>query len=99
MHRNIVIACLLGALPGCLNPDISDEYPLTMEAEALDIGDGDEADEEATDEEADDEALDDQLDDELDDEEPDGDSDRDAPDRAAPDEDSRTRPRRGFVRR
>jgi hypothetical protein len=39
MHRYIVLAAL-GVLPACLNPDISDEYPLTLEAAALEIGDG-----------------------------------------------------------
>jgi hypothetical protein len=40
MYQRIVLASLLGALPACLNPDISDEYPLTMQAEALDVADG-----------------------------------------------------------
>jgi hypothetical protein len=40
MYRRIVLASLLGVLPACLNPDISDEYPLTMQAEALDVADG-----------------------------------------------------------
>jgi hypothetical protein len=40
LSRGVALVGLLGVVPACLNPDISDEYPLTMEAEALDIGDG-----------------------------------------------------------
>jgi hypothetical protein len=40
MHRTLVLAGLLGVFTACLNPDISDEYPLTTEAAALDFGDG-----------------------------------------------------------
>jgi hypothetical protein len=36
----ILLAALLGVQPACLNPDISDEYPLTMQAASLDVGDG-----------------------------------------------------------
>ena len=35
MHRYIALAGLLFA-PACLNPDISDEYPVTTESDALD---------------------------------------------------------------
>jgi len=40
MYHRVVLASLLGALPACLNPAISDEYPLTMQADALDVADG-----------------------------------------------------------
>jgi hypothetical protein len=56
------LAGLLGVVPACLNPDISDEYPLTMEAEALDVDDsGAELDESADEDESadDDEPTDD----------------------------------------
>lgn len=61
MYHRIVLASLLGALPACLNPDISDEYPLTMQAEALDVADaGTEGDESADEDDAsEDDALDD----------------------------------------
>jgi hypothetical protein len=36
----ILLAALLGVQPACLNPDISDEDPLTMQAAALEVGDG-----------------------------------------------------------
>jgi hypothetical protein len=53
MYHRIVLASLLGALPACLNPDISDEYPVTMRAEALDVTDGGvERDESADDDDA-----------------------------------------------
>jgi hypothetical protein len=76
VHR-IVLASLLAALPACLNPDISDEYPVTMEAEALDVGDGGELDEPADDESADDEPADE--DEPTDDDEPARDEGRPAP--------------------
>lgn len=61
MHRYIALAGLIFA-PACLNPDISDEYPLTMEAEALDTDDGGSASDDSAQEEEsaeDDEAADD----------------------------------------
>lgn len=35
MLRYVLLAGVLGALPACLNPDISDEDPVTMQAAAL----------------------------------------------------------------
>lgn len=84
MHRRlnhgVVLAGLLAAVPACLNPDISDEYPLTMQAEALDGDAGSDVDEPA-----DEAAL-------VDDAEPA--DDRASPDARARAGDTRTRPRR-----
>lgn len=80
MYHRIVLASLLGALPACLNPDISDEYPLTMQAEALDAADGGVERDESADEDG---ALEDDA---LDDDAPEDDAD--------PARDRRPRPRR-----
>jgi hypothetical protein len=80
MYHRIVLASLLGALPACLNPDISDEYPLTMQAEALDDADGGVQRDESADEDG---ALEDDA---LDDDAPEDDAD--------PARDRRPRPRR-----
>lgn len=42
MLRYVLLAGVLGALPACLNPDISDEDPVTMQAAALGSDDADE---------------------------------------------------------
>jgi hypothetical protein len=49
MHRYIAFAGLL-FMPACLNPDISEEYPSTMQAEAM-VGDAGAAIEDSTDDE------------------------------------------------
>ncbi|HTV21965.1 MAG TPA: hypothetical protein VMG12_24915 [Polyangiaceae bacterium] len=90
MHRFIALG-LLCAAPACLNPDISDELPLTTEAEAIDVDDGGEASDEAADEDTvtDDEASDDEA------------SDDDSSGRQLPatDVNERERPRRTWLRR
>jgi hypothetical protein len=85
MYHRIVLASLLGALPACLNPDISDEYPLTMRAEALDVADGSVERDESAD---DDDALEDDA---VEDDAPEDDAPEDD---AEPTGDRRPRPRR-----
>jgi hypothetical protein len=95
LNRRAALAALLAVSPACLNPDISDEYPLSTQADALDVDDSGEA----IDESADEEALTD--DDAADDEAADDDAEPDAveQDERASNADARARPRRSGSRR
>jgi len=110
MYWHLALAGLVGLLSACLNPDISDEDPITMQADAIDVDTDAESDDlvdDSTDDRADD-SVDDEASADEDEDEDEADDDESS-NRASPggssfdgspsDDGDRPRPRRGSPRR